>query len=790
MKFIHIADVHWGAQPEKDRSFGRIRENEIKLTFQKVIDYANKQQTDVLLIAGDFFDQRPTKQELREVDYILSGLQNTKTVMIAGNHDHLSTEEEFVKYHWNSEVYLLDGRERNYVYFEELHTTIYGISYWTNQIREAVYDDMKPQDYDEFSILLAHGGDESHIPINKDILKWSGFDYIALGHIHKPEIIFEDLMAYSGSLEPLDRTETGSHGFIEGEISEEKQQIEFVPFAKRMYIQVEVMITEEMSASEIKDRIETELSYRGKDNIYEVVLTGSIDSEIEIDFDDIKEDYLISDIIYETKSRWDYDQLAEENDLMIQKVAEILKEEPQALTFAMEALSYARERKVMEIEKINIDGFGKFHKYNALTTDKIQVFFGKNEAGKTTIRKFMISMLFGLERARGVAAENDDYIRYMPVNGGNYGGSVTIRKGKTFYRIIRNFSKEQKNLRMFYEDTMEEINLPGTTLQRILFDSDKTAFENTVSMTQADIRTGKEMKEVLQNSMANLRSSKNAGIDLRKAVDYLKIKRRQKRKDSAFVQVDILRKQKNEFKYDVGQLRRYEQEEREIKRQLQQKRHLTFWQKLIGWIQKLLGNDPEKIRKMELKHRLEIIEIEKSQLQMQEQKAEDMEYKYQQALSRKKAAELEIHEIEQAIKAIEQAGRSIQKTFGQELNEKISKIFSDVTNGKYTKVVMDDSLRMMVYDGFDYIDMKYLSNATIEQLYFALRLASADLLYEDDGFPLFLDDVFGNYDDERLKQTLGYLERKTDRQIFLFTGRKEILHVLDQNEISYHLISL
>lgn len=99
-------------------------------------------------------------------------------------------------------------------------------------------------------------------------------------------------------------------------------------------------------------------------------------------------------------------------------------------------------------------------------------------------------------------------------------------------------------------------------------------------------------------------------------------------------------------------------------------------------------------------------------------------------------------------------------------------------------------MQMMVYDGFDYIDMKYLSNATIEQLYFALRLASADLLYEDDEFPLFLDDVFGNYDDERLRQTLAYLNQKTNRQIFLFTGRKEILHVLDQNEILYHLISL
>ncbi len=444
----------------------------------------------------------------------------------------------------------------------------------------------------------------------------------------------------------------------------------------------------------------------------------------------------------------------------------------------------------MQIQEINIDGFGKFHKYNARTESKIQVFYGKNEAGKTTIRKFMIAMLFGLEKARGTASGNDDYTRYMPVNGGSYGGSVTLCNGKTSYKIIRNFAQGQKNLRMFYEDTMEEIKLPGTTLQNILFESDKTAFENTVSMTQADIRTGKEMKEVLQNSMANLRSSKNAGIDLRKAIDYLKIKRRQKRKDPSFAQVDILRKQKNDFRYDVEELRHYEQEEREIKRQLQQKRHLTFWQKLICWIQKLLGNDQEKIRKMELNHRLEIIELEKSQLKTQKQKAEDTEYKYQHALKKKKAAEREIHEIEQAIKAIEQAARSIQKTFGQELNERISKIFADITDGKYTKVIMDDSLQMMVYDGFDYIDMKYLSNATIEQLYFALRLASADLLYEGDEFPLFLDDVFGNYDDERLKHTLAYLDQKTDRQIFLFTGRKEILHVLDQNEILYHLISL
>lgn len=344
MKFIHIADVHWGARPERGKPFGRKREQEIKETFQRVIAYTNESGADLLLIAGDFFDQPPQEQDLREVDYLLSKLIKARTVIIAGNHDHLRTGDAFSQYDWQSEVFLLDGKQRDHVRFEDLKTTVYGFSYWTRQIRKPLYDDMKPEDNDDFSILLAHGGDESHIPLQRETLKWSGFDYIALGHIHKPEIIFEDLMAYSGSLEPLDHTETGYHGIIEGEISDEKQQIAFIPFAKRMYIQVEVMISDRMSAAEISDRVETELSYRGMENIYEIVLTGSIDPQIEPDFYEITQRYLISDIRYETKSKWDYERLSGEDDLLIQKVAEILKEEPEALTYAMEALTYAREK--------------------------------------------------------------------------------------------------------------------------------------------------------------------------------------------------------------------------------------------------------------------------------------------------------------------------------------------------------------------------------------------------------------------------------------------------------------
>ena len=339
---------------------------------------------------------------------------------------------------------------------------------------------------------------------------------------------------------------------------------------------------------------------------------------------------------------------------------------------------------------------------------------------------------------------------------------------------MRNFAQGQTEYRRLDADTMEE--LKG---KKYLFESDQQAFENTVSMTQAEIRTGREMKEVLQNSMANLRSSKDAAIDLRKAIDHLKARRRQMRKDPVFAQIDNLRRQQGSWQYDVQALNEYEQEEREIRKRLRQKRKLTLLQKIFLWFRKLFGGeDEERIRKIELRHRLEIIEIEKAQLMQQKEEADKKKQEYEILLGQKRK------------KAIEEAASQVQKTFGQELNEKISEIFCDMTNGKYTQAVMDENLSMMVYDGFDHVDMKYLSNATVEQLYFALRLASADLLYENDAFPLFLDDVFGNYDDERLAQTIQYLSHHIDRQIFLFTGRKEILRLLDEKEILYHLISL
>ena len=59
---------------------------------------------------------------------------------------------------------------------------------------------------------MAHGGDEKHIPIHWETLARAGFDYVALGHIHKPWLSADGRMAYCGALEPVDKNDEGPHG--------------------------------------------------------------------------------------------------------------------------------------------------------------------------------------------------------------------------------------------------------------------------------------------------------------------------------------------------------------------------------------------------------------------------------------------------------------------------------------------------------------------------------------------------------------------------------------------------
>ena len=84
MRFIHMADVHLGAAPDGKADWSEARKNEIWETFRSSIADARRENVDLLLIAGDLFHRQPLLEELREVNYLFSTLQNTRVVLIAG----------------------------------------------------------------------------------------------------------------------------------------------------------------------------------------------------------------------------------------------------------------------------------------------------------------------------------------------------------------------------------------------------------------------------------------------------------------------------------------------------------------------------------------------------------------------------------------------------------------------------------------------------------------------------------------------------------------------------------
>ena len=132
-------------------------------------------------------------------------------------------------------VTFFDTEEQHCVEIPEKNIFVYGLSFEHKEVRSPLYDEWKPVNKPGFHVLLAHGGDLSCCPMDFTGLAAAGFDYVALGHSHKPHTVCRDKIAYSGSLEPLDRNDLGKHGYIQGEYEDGNVKVRLVPCANRSY---------------------------------------------------------------------------------------------------------------------------------------------------------------------------------------------------------------------------------------------------------------------------------------------------------------------------------------------------------------------------------------------------------------------------------------------------------------------------------------------------------------------------------------------------------------------------
>lgn len=326
MRFIHIADVHLGAKPDKGLPWEDERAQEIWDSFDRVLETAAKDKVDFLLIAGDLFHRQPLKRELKEINYKFEKIYPTRVVIIAGNHDYIGAASYYKDFVWADNVYFFKDQKLSCLYFEDKQTYIYGLSYEHYEITEPLYDRVRPANQAGCHILLAHGGDERHVPVNMGALLNSGFDYIALGHIHKPEILKADQAAYAGALEPVDRNDTGSHGYVSGQWTDGAVHIRFVPSAKREYIHLPVRTDSRMPWSMVVDMVKDEIGRRGADNIYKIILSGFLAPDIVPDYRLLERLGRIVEIEDNIAPDYDFDLLyAQNKDNIIGKYIERIR---------------------------------------------------------------------------------------------------------------------------------------------------------------------------------------------------------------------------------------------------------------------------------------------------------------------------------------------------------------------------------------------------------------------------------------------------------------------------------
>lgn len=340
MKFVHIADVHLGMSFKTasfGKSFGNTKREAIKKNLQKVINHIKENQIELLLIAGDFFEGDYVElSDLLDVKYLFESINETHIVIMAGNHDPLSIQQNvYDLINWPKNVHLI-GTEYEVLDIEDIATSIVSVSWKTKGplvLNKVELEEQLGHMKHEYRIVMLHGDvytKSDYLYMEPNYLASLDADYVALGHIHKPDSIKPHIV-YPGSLEPLDFSENYKHGFVEGEIVNHTLNIKPIESMILPMVVADIDITGCDSFLELFDKVKSgmfnhKMVKENSNSMVRIQLTGEknpyigeiINRLIEAVQELIGEEVVYIELKDKSFEGFDIDQLAQEhqNDLI------------------------------------------------------------------------------------------------------------------------------------------------------------------------------------------------------------------------------------------------------------------------------------------------------------------------------------------------------------------------------------------------------------------------------------------------------------------------------------------
>ena len=184
----------------------------------------------------------------------------------------------------------------------------------------------------------------------------------------------------------------------------------------------------------------------------------------------------------------------------------------------------------MIIKELNLIGFGQFNNKLVELKDGLNIIYGENEAGKTTIHNFINGMFYGfLKPYARRTIYLDEHGKYNPWDSSRYGGIIRFTYDGKEYRIERDFTKNQESTNVILEDTGEDITntIDNGEGGRILqpgyhfFGFNNAVFSNTLSIKQLGNKTEDSLANEVRERLVNVSTTLDDTLSVEKATDQL-----------------------------------------------------------------------------------------------------------------------------------------------------------------------------------------------------------------------------------------------------------------------------
>lgn len=459
----------------------------------------------------------------------------------------------------------------------------------------------------------------------------------------------------------------------------------------------------------------------------------------------------------------------------------------------------------MIIRELNLKNFGKFSGQSFRFENGINIIYGGNEAGKTTVYTAIGAMLFGLDKQRGRAARNDTYTTYQPwENKTWYEGSLKFETGGKIFCLERNFYQGEKSARLVCETDGEELSVEQGDLEMLLGDTGAELFYNTAAAGQLKMKPQDIVYSYLKNYIVSVQEAGSHATDVVKALSILEAKKKaleqQKKKSAQEIKEQIA-------KVDAGlelvarEISGCQQQLEAAKAQKVQQlenekeEKLSLFAKILGWLKKLFCG--RKLREQENRKREEALKLEEKlrflrellgeKESLQEELLLEKETYYERLHEQSK--EEEIKAIELAMERIRELSTLRKEEVMEKLLEKASEALRKITKEKYQKLILEKDEEPAVWDGNRKLKLFQVSTGCVDQIYLSIRIGLQDLFFAEDTMPLLFDDAFVYFDEKRLERLLLYLS-EIDRQVIIFSCHKRELRILEKHRIAYEKILL